>query len=582
MGEHILHKGLRFFRQHGARAAVRRTLEKLSILEERKAPTYEELQRSKAQAYALWCRMHGPDQAELQRQRESSFAQSPLISVVVPVFNTDAGYLSEMLDSLLAQTYSKWELCAADGLSTKPETLACLAAYEKKDARIRVQHLKENYGISGNTNEGLKMVRGTYIAFADHDDILAPDALFEVVRAINEQAAELIYTDEDKVDETSSLYYEPHLKPDYSPVKLSACNYFCHLMVASRKVLEKAGPLDSRFDGSQDHELALRICDVTKRVVHIPRVLYHWRQFAASMSKQNLERCQAHGRKAVEEHLARIERKGTVEQAHGYRIRYELESRALVSVILRVQGSTAEGLERVEALKAATGYEQLEFLLLASDTQPGPGGNVQSLLYRRQTGLYANLNRAAAQAKGEFLLFLDGALQPLQPEWLEEMLMFAQQKENGAVGGKLFLPDGNTIDRTAYVLRAGREPLPEFHGHSRFVIGNSGLERIPRNVSAVSCQAMLIRRGVFAESDGFDEGYKESYGDIDFCLRLLKRGYAQVFTPYAELRFLTDTAVQPMLKADAAVYRDKWQGGPADRFCHEGYEREVKEAAVHD
>jgi GT2 family glycosyltransferase len=240
------------------------------------------------------------------------------------------------------------------------------------------------------------------------------------------------------------------------------------------------------------------------------------------------------------------------------------------------------GLERVKAVKAATGYEHLEFVLLTLDEHSTVSEkDVQSMTFQRSAGLYANLNRAAEQAKGEFLLFLDGALQPLQSEWLAEMLMFAQQAENGAVGGKLFLSDGNTIDRTAYVLRAGREPLPEFHGHSRFVIGNSGLERIPRNVSAISCQAMLLRRAVFEEFGGFDEGYIESYGDIDFCLRLLGRGYAQVFTPYAELRFLEDTAVQSFREADATVYRDRWQGGPADRLCHEGYEREVKEETAH-
>lgn len=476
---------------------------------------YEELQRDQAPAYMEWLAAARPTDSELEQQRKTEFGQAPLFSVVVPTYNVKPAYLKELADSLLAQTYARWEVWLADGGSTSEEARAALEALQQRDSRFHVLWLTDNQGISGNTNQAIKAAKGDYIAFSDHDDFWEPDALYWAAKAIEEGGADLIYTDEDKVDEHSQLFYEPHLKPDYSHETLCSANYINHLTIVSRQVLDKAGLLNPEFDGSQDHELVLRVVDATvpERIVHVPRVLYHWRQFSQSMSKQKLEVCQAAGRRAVSEHLERLGQHATILQAHGYRIR-TAETEDLVSVIF-TSGADLEYIS--SAWQEKLSYKFLEFVPLV-----GEGG------------LYARLNRAAAAAQGKYLLFAAGGSEPLTPELIQELLVFASQEEIGVAGGKVFLPDGQHIYATDYVL--GREPKLHFFGHSRDVIGKGGLERIARNVSAVPVALLMVRRDLFLQAGGFNENFREKLGEIDFCLRLMAEKKRHVFTPFAELR----------------------------------------------
>ena len=522
----LLRKCIRTWREGGLRALARKARGRLrrgAAAAPDVAAVYEAAQRAKAADYAAWLAGQRRTPAELAAERQAVFPVAPLISIVVPVYNTASVYLQALVESILAQTYARFELLLVDGCSTREETRRCLRSAVARDARVHVLRLERNAGISGNTNEGIVRAAGSYIAFADHDDTLEPDALYEIVRAIAAEAAagrraDVIYTDEDKMDETGTLFYEPHRKPDYSPEKLQSCNYCSHLTVMSRAVLQEVGLLRAAFDGSQDHDLTLRACDAAQAVCHVPRVLYHWRQFASSMSKQHLARCQAAGRRAVAEHLARVGRPGEVTQDHGYRVAF-----------------------------------------------PVPDVRVATIPVERDT-TYAALNRAARQSTADVLLLRDTRLEPLADDWEQELLMYAVQDGIGCVGGLLCEPDGMTICLTDLML-APDGPRREFGGHRRDVIGQGGRERIARNVTALSAALLMVRRDVFLAAGGFDEGYQQAFGDIDLCLRLLRRGYRHVFTPYASLRFRTAPAELERRLADRSSA--DWQRFAAhpEHFC---------------
>ncbi|MBQ7497082.1 MAG: glycosyltransferase [Selenomonas sp.] len=483
---------------------------------------YEELQRDKAPAYMKWLAAERPTTKELDLQRTAEFQRNPFFSIVVPTYKVKPVYLEELVESLLSQTYAHWELLLADGGSSSEEAKAALSALPSRDSRIHVMWLPQNQGISGNTNQAIQAAQGDYIAFSDHDDFWEPDALYWAARAIDEQGADLIYTDEDKVDEQSQVFYEPHLKPDYSPETLCSANYINHLTIVSRHVLDKAGLLNPEFDGSQDHELVLRVVDATvpEKIVHVPRVLYHWRQFSQSMSKQRLEVCQAAGRRAVSEHLVRIGQPATILQAHGYRMEATKDDE-LVSVIF---ASELDMGNFSHVWRERLSYPSLEFVQVTGDD-----------------GLYGVFNEAASRAGGKYLLFVAGGSEPMSSDLIQEMMVYARKTDIGAVGGKIFLPDGQHIYATDYIL--GDEPKLHFYGHHRDVIGKGGLERMARNVSALPLALLMVRRELFFEVGGFKEDFQESFGEIDFCLRLLARNKRNVFTPFAELRLEKEPAV---------------------------------------
>ena len=244
--------------------------------------------------------------ADLEQQRHRAWKETPLISILVPVYNTNPRMLRELADSFLAQTYPHWEAVLLDGASTKPETAAMLREIAGLDGRFRVIFSGENLHISGNSNAALTHARGEWIALCDHDDLYTPDALYWVMDAVEREQPDFLYSDEDKVTEDGRVYFAAHFKPDYCPDNLRSGNYICHLMVMRRSLMDAAGGFRSAFDGSQDHDLALRCMEHTTRVTHIPRVLYHWRSVGSSMSHQNLMRCVDAARRAVEEHSNRV------------------------------------------------------------------------------------------------------------------------------------------------------------------------------------------------------------------------------------------------------------------------------------
>jgi GT2 family glycosyltransferase len=498
-------------------------------------------------AYARWIAKNEPRAKDFARQRKTRFPRSPLISIVVPVHETPPEFLRAMLDSVLAQSYENWELCLADGASTDAEVGSLLKEYARRDSRIRLALLPENRGIAGNSRAALELAQGEYVAFLDHDDTLAPFALFEVVRALNLQPdLDFIYSDEDHITEKGDRQ-NPHFKPDWSPETLLSHNYICHLTIVRRDLLAKVGGLRDGFDGSQDYDLALRATAQAAHIHHIRQILYHWRQHPASLSNgPSKDQPQEAGKKAIREHLARQSIEGTVADgpvAGAYDVRRSLGRRPLVSIIIPTQDHVDVLARCLDSIARST-YARYEVLLIENQSRrPETFDYYRAIERRPEVRLvpwdhrfnYSELNNfAAAQAGGEMLLLLNNDIEVQSADWLERMLEHALRPEVGAVGAKLYYPDGD-VQHAGVIVgirgvagHAHRFAPPSSAGYFHRLV-------VTQNLSAVTAACLMLRKEVFREIGGFDERFAVAFNDVDLCMRVRRRGYWIVWTPYAEL-----------------------------------------------
>lgn len=484
-----LQRLIQYHRQFGLRLTILRLLQK----------TAENLLR----LYDRGERRGAPGAAELAAQRAHRFAQPPLISIVVPVYNVRPAFLRALVDSVLAQTYPRYELCLADGASPSPETARALEEAAGRDPRIRVERLAENLGISGNTNAAIRLCGGDYVALLDHDDLLTPDALYHVARAIEEQGADLLYSDEDKTNEDASYLFQPHIKPDFSPDRLRSYNYICHLMVLKKTLLFSCGLLDPAFDGSQDHELALRASERAEKIVHIPRVLYHWRQLGASMSHQSLAKCQDAMLRATRAQLERLGVRGRVDlddlRAH---VRIEPPAGLTVTFIVAGDGGEDEARRRAESLPAE-GQE----LLRCEETLPR----------------FAAFNRCAQRARGEVLVFVAAEL--ARREELPYLLGRAAMPDAGAIAATIAAPNGAPLHKGYRVEHGGVRDI-----RKKELLHDPGFYTA-HNVTAASCEFLAVRREAFLQAGMFDEGYARDFADAALCIRLREMGLHNVISP---------------------------------------------------
>jgi GT2 family glycosyltransferase len=501
-------------------------------------------------SYRGWIHDNEPGRRELARQRRSYSAMTfrPFISFLTPVYNPEPDVLRDTLESVLAQTYPNWEYCLANG-SELPGVREVLEAYARRDERIRVQHLDRNLGISGNSNAALAMARGEYIALIDHDDLVAPDMLFECAQVLNRQSdADIIYYDEDKISADGSLRLDPWFKPTgWSPDLLLSTNYLMHSVIR-RSLVQQAGGFDSNVDGAQDWDLMLRLSRLSPKIVHIPKIFYHWRQVAGSAAGDANAKPWAFPAQArcLEAHLQSLGEPGTKVDFAGLgvvRVRWPV-SGAKVSIIIPTKDRVVFLRACLTSIFERTAYQNYEILLV--DT-----GSIEpeTLAYYRTlageprlrlihcTGEFnyhkAN-NLGASHASGDLLLFLNNDTEALDPEWLEELVGWAERPGVGVVGTKLLYPGGEVQHAGIIVGVEGHgshifERLPEHH------YGPFGSTDWYRNYTAVTGACMLLPRNVFETLGGFDEVYRVGYGDIDLCLRAVAAGYKVIYTPFARM-----------------------------------------------
>ena len=528
--------------------------------------------------YARWITKHEPGAAELKRQRGHRFTRSPKVSVVVPVYNPPAAFLDAMIASVRTQTYGNWELCLADGASTQPHVRPILESAAADD-RIKVAFMPANAGIVGNSNAAAALATGDFLALLDHDDELAPFALHEVVAALNDQPdADFLYSDEDKLN-THGDRVEPNFKPDWSPETLRSRNYVCHLTALKRSLFDAVGGFRAGFDGSQDYDLVLRASERATRIVHIPRVLYHWRMHAQSTAfvKGSKNYAFEAGKRAVGEHLLRLGIDGSVHDGPilgTYQVVYHLRTQPLVSVIVPNKDQAAMLARCVDSL-AKSSYANYELLIVENgSTLPETHAYYRELAKQPHMRIvewtrpfnYAAVNNfAAAQARGELLLFLNNDTEGINPDWLEAMVKLAVQPGLGAVGAKLYYAD-DTIQHAGIVLGMGGVAGHSHLFYPREAQGYMQRLRITQNVAAVTGACLLMPRMVFEKVGGFDEGFVLAFNDVDLCLAVQKAGYRVVWTPDAELYHLEsktrgyeDTAEkQARFKREYDLFHLKW------------------------
>lgn len=480
------------------------------------------------------------------------FDKNIKISVLVPLYNTPEKYLKEMIKSVIMQTYSNWELCLADGSDAEHDYVEAICKeFASEDIRIKYKKLDENKGISDNTNACIEISSGDYIGLFDHDDLLHPSALFEVVKAICEKGADMVYTDEATFKSSRvSKIVNLALKPDYSPDTLRSYNYICHFTVFSRELMQKSGGgFNNRFDGSQDYDLILRLTENAKNVVHIPKVLYFWRSHSASTASSISAKPYiieaAH--KALSEHLERQGLKGEVLDGAApslYKIKYEIEGEPLISIIIPNKDHTDDLDLCLQSILNKSSYKNYEIIIIENNSTEQQTFDyyekikqhekVQVVYWEREFNYSAINNFGAKHAKGDYILLLNNDVEVLNEDWLEEMLMFAQRSDIGAVGAKLYYPD-DTIQHAGVILGIGGVAGHSHKLYHRSQLGFMARASIIQNLSACTAACLMVPRKVYEEVGGLEEGFAVAFNDVDFCMKIRKAGYLIVYNPYTEL-----------------------------------------------
>lgn len=585
--KNLLTKTILYFKKNGAKKGFKKIHNKFFRLE--------------TVSYEKWQKGALPSAYELERQRRESAAweERPLFSIVVPMYETPSEYLQALLDSVRAQTYDRWQLCLADG-SKKPcvylaqgEADAAFPESDGKkadpaweiyrtDERICYQFLGGNRGIAGNTNAGLAMACGDYVVLADHDDLLTPDALYSFAKAVRQEGADVLYSDEDKTDKKGKKYYDPHFKPDFNEDLLRTMNYICHLFGVKRSLLDRVGGFSSDYDGAQDYDFIFRCTEAAEKIVHVPKILYHWRCHSASTAENPDSKRYAFeaGLRAVKAHYERLGIRACV--THGakpgmYVTHYERPYDPLVSVIIPNKDH-AEDLERtIRSVRACTSYEKLEWIIVENNsTDPATFAcyerlkkevpNLKVIVWEREFNYSAINNFGAGYASGEYLWLLNNDIEMITDDCVEELLNPCMRPEIGIVGARLYYGD-NTVQHAGVIVGLGGVAGHAFVGQPRYDCGYMARDWCTQRLSAVTAACLMIRAEVFRQIGGFSEDLAVAFNDVDLCLKAGQAGWGVLYNAQAEAyhyesksRGLEDTPQKvARFNGEMDLFKEKWE-----------------------
>lgn len=536
-------------------------------------------------AYVILGTASFPDEETRKREESTQYEKKITFSVLVPLYNTPEKFLRDMIDSVRTQTYKDWELCLADGSDAEHAYVGEICEkYASEDSRIVYKKLEKNEGISGNTNACYRMATGDYIGLFDHDDILHPSAFYEYRKVIDEKNADYIYCDEatfkgDNINDMITL----HFKPDYALDTLRANNYICHFSLFKKELLSETELFRTAFDGSQDHDMILRLTTLAENVVHVPRILYYWRAHAGSVASDINAKFYAvdAAKRAVDDHLNQFGIYNTIITSTRafetiFRLQYEITTEGKVSYLLPVKKGDESYKQTVEALKK-TDEDIAELILICEGTADDAAGVqkecedvpfAKTLFKGEAFSLPEYFNAGAAAASGEYLLFLKPGVRPITGNFAEELLMYAQRSDIGAVGGKCLMDD-KKIEHAGIILGLGDMGAA---GHVHYGceythIGYMGRLCYAQNMTAVSAAAMMVKKADFENAGGFESIFAEHYFDVDLCLKLRAAGKLNVFTPFAESYF-TEIPMTPADESEEAkkrfedessAFKEKWK-----------------------
>ncbi len=498
--------------------------------------------------YEKWYQRHKRSEEELNMQRQKKFSYEPYFSIVVPLYHAPENFLAQMMESVFAQTYTRWELCIAGAEEELQKVKQILDVKPEYADQIRQVRLSENRGIAENTNAAIAAASGEYIGFLDQDDLLTPDALYEMAGRISRnQKVGLLYSDEDKVTGDGKKHFQPHMKPEFNLDLLRSNNYICHFCVIRKSLIDKVGGLRSEYNGAQDYDLILR-CAEQAEVARIPRILYHWRVHEESTADNPVSKKYAFdaGKRAIEAHLARCREEAEVlpEKDLGfYRVKYKMKGNPGISVIIPNKDHM-EDLKRCLQSVEHSSYQNYEIIIVENNSekqetfayyeQIKTKKNVRVLVWDGEFNYSAINNYAETYARYEYLLFLNNDVEVITPDWIEEMLSNCQRKEVGAVGAKLYYPNGH-VQHAGIVVGIRGVAANMFGGLPGSYTGYMHKASIQQDLTAVTAACMMMKRHVFEEIGGFEEKMAVAFNDVDLCLRIREKGYLVVYDPYAKL-----------------------------------------------
>lgn len=529
-------------------------------------------------AYQQWITKNNLTEIDIRAAKKqiADWKIKPKFSVIMPVYNVEAKWLTKAIESVRNQIYSNWELCITDDASTKPYIASILTKYSKLDPRIQVIFRNKNGNISAASNSALKIATGDYIALLDHDDELTIDALFENAKLINRYPdADFIYSDEDKIN-TQGKRLKPCFKPDWSPEYFYSCMYTCHLSVYRTSLIRELNGFNSEYDGSQDYDLALRVVEKTKHIYHIPKILYHWRIIPTSAASgvQAKPTAQNAGLKALEAMLERSFYKGYVEELPNpglYRVRRNIIGQPKVSIIIPSAGRTINYDKRsicllencINSINKLTTYRNFEILVvdgydlsqLTLDFLIKE--NISLIRCQEPFNFSQRINQAVAKAKGDLLLLLNDDIEIITPNWLESTIEIAQQPEIAAVGVKLLYPD-RKIQHSGIVLLESN-PSHCFYNFEDIDPGYFCSNLINRNYLAVTGACLMIRKELFERLNGLNEEFPINYNDVDLCLEAHKNGYRNVVIPHVTLiHYESASRIKGIEERELNFFKQKW------------------------
>ena len=511
--------------------------------------------RDQAGGYAGWVARHDTLTTErmenLRRRAERLGAAAPLVSILLPTYQTPERWLRRCIESVLAQAYRRWQLCIADDASPDPRVVAVAQEYASRDPRIQVVRRDANGHISEASNTALAMARGDFVALLDHDDELRPHALLELIEAISAYpGVQLAYSDEDKLD-AEGRRYDPYFKPDFDPDLLRSQNYICHFTAIRTDLVRAVGGFRKGFEGSQDHDLILRCTERLRpeQVRHVPKVLYHWRAIPGStaLTRDAKDYASSAGARAVDEHLQRRHPGARVEElSHGhFRVHWPLPSPPpMISLVVPTRDRVELLRTCVESILGKSTYPALELVVVDNQSTDASAldylreleqrERVRVLRYDAPFNYSAINNWAVRQCGGDVIGLINNDIEVITPDWLEEMASQAMRLDVGAVGAMLYYPD-DTIQHAGVVLGVHGVAAHLYAGMPRGFPGHGGRARVAQSLSAVTGACLLVRRAVWDQVGGLDESLQVAFNDIDFCLRLRAAGYRNIWTPFAEL-----------------------------------------------
>lgn len=526
MKKGIIKKGIQFYKRYGIRGGI---------------ATLTGQSQIKDKNYAAWYEKNKVSEEELAIQRNKEFPYMPLFSILVPVYNTPIPYLREMLDSVRNQTYQKWQLCIANANPENEEVARILNQYIEMDKRIQTVNVPENLGIAQNTNKALSIAKGDYIGLLDHDDMLATDALFEVAKTVNDENADVIYTNEDKITMSGEKHFQPNFKPDYNLDMLRSNNYICHFFIAKASLMKEIGGFRGEYNGAQDHDMIFRCTERADNIVRIPKVLYHWRMHEQSTAENPESKRYAFdaGKKVIEDHLKRCGESAEVEMTEYpgfYRVKYAIKEKPRVSVVIVKE--TKNMIPKDTLIKIADDYgrDRVEFDVVDGNYKGDiefDGISINTLPWKKECNNTEMLNYGIEKTKNEYILVLSSYIIKVSDNYIETFVSNTMRKNVGAVGGKMYFSNG-TIKNAGLFIKKDGTIEEVFKKLPRLCVGYMNRQSMQQNMQAITFDDIMFKKSLWEKIKNGISKSKSLQRDVEICTKIRGNDLLLVYTPWAE------------------------------------------------